>query len=453
MSSQVSVSTVTIQNIVDISQTFGQLNATLNGNNPSQPALTIANDVMNAILATAFPWKWNELILPVFYTNSYQQDYAVVNPAGQTGTLTLSAVAATVNGTAIYTYSGGLYPSGANNAYAGLPFVVAGFVNGVNNGTFMCVQSNSTQLLLKNTGAVLETHAGTAISAASSVTNLGWLERGIVIDINNSAIPKPFRTVEVGRQLQQATGTLFNSATGDPLFLVNFFPNYMLYYGVWGQPNIGGTAENTGFGMLGNNPIAGSVYLNPLGQNSQPANPITQIQDANGNFLLLTTYGTEGTTAPVAPAGATPGTTVSGSGATTVWTVLDPSGYGFRILPVPSQTGNVWQFNLVGQMKPVRFVSLSQTIAPLSDDMEPHFRQGFIAQLYRYSPEDKVAAKFPREWQLWLAALNNMRAKEDRELEENRFVPARGVMGGTSGRNAWRGAAWPYNYPGASGGY
>lgn len=445
----VSYSTVTLQDIVDIAQTYGQLQPILNGNNPSQPALTIANDVMNAILATAFPWKWNELILPVFYTNSYQQDYSVVNSAGQTGSLVLSAVQDSLNGTAIYT---GTFLGGLNNAYAGLPFIVAGFTTSANNGTFTCLASNSTQILLKNFAAVAEMHAGTAISGASSVNNLAWLERGIVVDINNTAIPKPFRTIEVGRQLGEATGTLFNSATGEPLFLVNWFPNYMLYYGVWGQPNVGGASQNTGFGMLGNNPEAGSVYTSPLGPISQPANPITQIQDANGNFLLLTTYGTEGITAPLAPAGATPGLTVSGSGATTVWTVLDPQGYGFRIMPVPSQTGNVWQFNIVGQQKPVRFADLSQTIAPLTDEMEPHFRQGFIAQLYRYSPEDKIAAKFPREWQLWLASLDKMRQKDDRELEENRFVPARGVMGGRSGRNTFKGPAWPFNYP-ATGGF
>lgn len=361
-------STVTLQDMVDIANAFGDIEPVLAfGGSTSQPALTAANDVMNAICAVAFPWKWNELILPVFYSNSYQQDYAVVGPTG------------------------------------------------------------------------------------ASVTNLSWLERGLVIDINNMAIPKPFRTVEVGRQLGQATGTLFNSATGDPLFLLNWFPNYMLYYGIWGQPDTGGAAQSTGFGMLGNNPKAQSVYTNPVGTASQPANPITMIKDANGNLLTLTTYGHEGSAAPLAAANAPAGTTASGVGATTVWTVLDPNGIGFRIVPVPSQTGSVWQFNLIGQQKPVRFTTLAQTLAPLPDDMEPHFRQGFIAQLYRYSPEGKVRAKFAPEWQLWLKSLNDMRMKEDRELEENRFVPERGIMGGARSRSAWRGAAWPYNYPGFRG--
>src|SRR5271157_6665630 len=142
-----------------------------------------------------------------------------------------------------------------------------------------------------------------------------------------------------------------------------------------------------------------------------------------------------------------PGTTVSGTGASTVWTVLDPSGWGFRFIPVPSQTGTQWQFNLTAQMKPVRFVSLSQTLSPLPDDMEPHFRDGFIAQLYRRSPEKSVYAKFQGEWQLWLKSLNDMRAKEDRELEENKFIPTRTVFGAARSRNNFQGAQWPYNYP------
>jgi hypothetical protein len=227
---------------------------------------------------------------------------------------------------------------------------------------------------------------------------------------------------------------------GDPGFTCNWFPNRTLYYGTWGQADVGGAT-------LGDNPVAGSVYTAPTGNHSQVLNPITQIIDANGNFLLLTTYGTEGSTAPLAAVNAVPGTTVSGTGATTVWTVLDPNGWGFRFIPVPSQTGTEWQFNLTAQMKPVRFVSLSQTLSPLPDEMEPHFREGFIAQLYRRSPEKAVYSKFADAWKIWEQSLREMRVKEDRELEENKFIPTRTVFGAARSRNNFQGAAWPYNYP------
>src|SRR6202022_3585311 len=118
-----------------------------------------------------------------------------------------------------------------------------------------------------------------------------------------------------------------------PVYNATFLPNSLLYFGVWG-----GSPSS-----LGNDPKAGSIYTNPLGAKSQPANPIAQIIDANGNYLVLTGYGTEGTTAPVAPANSAPGTLATpGTGATTAWTVIDPYGQGIRITPVPSQTGTVW---------------------------------------------------------------------------------------------------------------
>ena len=425
------VSTVTIQNIVDIANAFGDIEPVLNvGGSSAQPALTIANDVMTAICAAPFPHKWNELNLPYFYTNSLQQDYALVYPDG------------------------------------------------------------------------------------SSVTTLSWLERGIVININATSSPKPFRQVEVGRQLPQATSSWYNRGSLGLMYLANWFPNKTLYYGTWGEADTGNATQ-------GNNPVSGSVYTSPLTASAQVDNPILQIRDANDNLLVLTGYGTEGVVAPVAASDASAGTvatpvltltqvavagpvttytgTITGGAsdafvgltftiagftnvlnnvqitvtastattlvcvtstqvnetdsatalddsATTIWTVVDPDGQGIRILPVPSTSGVSWQFNLVGQERPVRFTNLQQTLDPLPDEFEPHFRAGFIAQCYRYSVEAKVRAKFQTEWAIWLQNLYELRVKQDREQEENMFVPDRGIMGG--GRSGRTNAAWPFRGPG-----
>jgi hypothetical protein len=437
-----SISSVTLQQIVDDVNAFSDLEALLNaGSQPSVAALSIANTVMQAICAANFPHKWNEFVIPPIYSNSQQQDYAVVLPAGLSGNLTLTGVSqvSASQGTALYS---GTITGGDFGGYAGTPFVITGFTNSGNNGTFMCVASSASGLILKNTGAVIETHTGNAISAGGPITNMSWLERGVAFDINNNSQPKPFVRIECGRQLAQQTAQYTGAAgLGDPGFRCNWFPNRTLYYGTWG-------AGNTGNATLGNNPVAGSVYTNPLTPNiSQPKNPITQIKDANGNLLLLTGYGTEGNAAPLAPVNAVPGTTVSGSGATTTWTVLDPNGWGFRFVPVPSQTGTEWQFNLVAQMKPARFVSLSQTLSPLPDELETFFREGFIAQCYRRSPEKAVFAKFTTAWKVWQDALMTLRFSEDRELEQNKFIPSRTVFGAARSRNNFQGGAWPYNYP------
>jgi hypothetical protein len=280
---------------------------------------------------------------------------------------------------------------------------------------------------------------------ASTVTNLAWMQRSIAVDINNSSLQKPQAYVEVGRDQQQHTGAYNWRQLGFiRKFVINYLPNSQLYYGTWG-------AAQTGTGSLGNNPVSGSVYTNPLSDGgAQPNNPITQIIDANGNYLQLTGYGTEGTTAPLAAANATPGTIATpGSGATTVWTVLDPNAIGIRLDCPPAQSGVVWQFRLVYQKKQVRFTSLAQTLDPITDEFEPHFRRGLIAQCYLYSSEAKINAKFDKMHALWMQSLMDARSKTERERDEYKFVPQTSIQQrGRGGRFGWLGPGNPlmYNY-------
>jgi hypothetical protein len=223
-----------------------------------------------------------------------------------------------------------------------------------------------------------------------------------------------------------------------PLFTANWLPNSSLYYGTWG-------ASNSGNATLGNNPGPNVVITNPLGQNSMPNNPVLQVRDPNGNLQVVTTYGTCGSGTPSWPVASSPAGTTTTDG-TVTWTVVDPTGQGIRVDPVPSQSGVVWQFNLIGQVKPLRFTTLDQTLDPIPDEFEPHFRALFIAQCYRYSPEAKIRAKFPLEWQMAKESLQLARSKSDRERDEVGFVPAQGIMTGGLG-SGWMGGAWPYNYP------
>jgi hypothetical protein len=216
---------------------------------------------------------------------------------------------------------------------------------------------------------------------------------------------------------------------GNMKFQVCWRYNNQLYYGTWGQANSGNSTR-------GNNPVAGSVYTNPLGSGTQmPFNPITQIQDANGNLLILTGYGTEGTTAPVAPANSTAGTIATpGSGATTQWTVVDPMAQGFRIWPTPSQSGVVWQFNIRGQAKPpAPFTSLDTFIKPVPDEYAHIFRQGCVTNAYRYSPEEKVRQMYGQEQKIWEAVLFKGRMQGDREAESHSFIPVGGVVASPGG--------------------
>jgi hypothetical protein len=76
-------STIKLWDVVQDASTLGDVAPALStGGSSMQPALSIANDVMQAIInggpgAQPYNWKWNRYNLPVFYTNSLQQDYFV----------------------------------------------------------------------------------------------------------------------------------------------------------------------------------------------------------------------------------------------------------------------------------------------------------------------------------------------------------------------------------------
>lgn len=81
--SQFGNSTIRLQAVVDDASTLGDVAPSLaTGGLSQQPALSIANDVMQALInggpnGRPYNWKFNRYNLPVFYTNSLQQDYFI----------------------------------------------------------------------------------------------------------------------------------------------------------------------------------------------------------------------------------------------------------------------------------------------------------------------------------------------------------------------------------------
>ena len=258
---------------------------------------------------------------------------------------------------------------------------------------------------------------------------IGWLQDAILLDINNTAPRQPYWGLEVVRDLP-----LTFAQWGRPLQIC-WYPNNQLQYGVWG----GGTTVGVG----GQNPQSGSVYTNPLGAASAPANPVTQIVDVNGNYLALTGYGSEGTTAPVAAANSAPGTTATaGAGATTVWTVVDPYGQGFRLNPVPPQLALTYQVQTVAQERAVQFLTLGQLLSPVPDDFSPYFFDGFVLECRRRSPEKQNAKKLDDDFKFWMLSLQEAAGKSDKEREAFGFFPDRGIM--DSWPTTQVDAGWPF---------
>lgn len=349
-------STTTIGSIVTYCRTFPELAPvvqTTAGGASLQPALTIGSDVMTELIAQAFNWKWNRFKCPVFYSNSYQQDYA------------------------------------------------------------------------------------------TNMINLGWLEHAYIVDINNSAQPLPIWPLETVKDLE-GTSQQYGRAGQ-----VSWLPNDQLVYATWG-------AANPGNGS-GPNPQPNQLIMTPLGVVAMPANPYTQIQDPNGNFWVITTYGTTGATQPVwtnpplfpTPANPTQVASTVTDG-TVVWTAVNPKGQGIRVNPIPPQTGVVYQFNLVGQYRAFAFsngpfTSFNQTIEPVPDDFAKWFRDGFVAMTYEHSSDKGLRAKGMDLRQKWMQSLMESRIQGDRERDNMGFYPATDLL--QTPWQIWPGPAYPFNLP------
>ena len=246
--------------------------------------------------------------------------------------------------------------------------------------------------------------------ASLSLKGLAWLQSGLRIDINNSQYPPPTWPIYVQRDLDME-----NQQGGFP-YQANWFYNRDLEQGMW--------------------PGAQKTYIWPIGATTPPENPPTNITDAEGNILVLTTFGTTGDTPPVAPAwdttqGTQPpnwpvGATIQDG--TCVWTVADPDAQGFRVRPMPPSGGQVWLVRLWGQKKATTFTKLKQTIEPIPDDEEKWFRDGCIAYAHRYSANPAVKARYAAMKAEWIAAMAAETKQNDREDESKGFFPDKSVM-------------------------
>jgi hypothetical protein len=244
---------------------------------------------------------------------------------------------------------------------------------------------------------------------AGRLLNLGWLENGRRVDINNSQFPPPDWPIYAVRDLPAS-----NVQSGFP-YQFCWFYNRDLEYGTW--------------------PGAGRTYTQPVGATSTPENGPTNILDAQGNILALVTYGVTGDTPPTPPPWTGPGPQpptypvgVVINDGTCQWEVMNPDAQGLRFYPIPPTAGQVWLMRLWGQKKAPRFTSLQQLIDPVPDDESKWFRDGCIAYAHQYSTSPAVKARFPEKKAEWFQAMELETKQNDREDEAKGFFPDRSVM-------------------------
>ena len=273
----------------------------------------------------------------------------------------------------------------------------------------------------------------------SNVTDVGWLEYGVIVDINNSTsnanqAPKPNRPLETVRDIPQA------SAQSVP-FQVCFIPNSTAVFGLW-QAN---TAYGCGYGTP-----------------QTPTTPIQQFIDVNGNYLFIDSsklglniespgytnttilppgffpYGVSGSVAPAAPPGATPGTLIQDN--TVVWTVADPAGYALRFLPLPALNGLCWYVVATYQSAPPLLTGLGSQLSPIPTQMLYLLRAGVRAALTR----ENDLAKGQEMYAEWEETLVKALKGADRQQEENVLYPTRSILGNDFAGWQTLGAANPF---------
>ena len=275
----------------------------------------------------------------------------------------------------------------------------------------------------------------------TNVTDLGWLEQGWRIDINNTVNPKPAFAMETVRDLA------LTSYQANP-FNISWVPNPLATFGQW---------------------KANTQYYGSYSVAQTPVSPIQQFIDANGNILFIDSsvlklnlnsagysggsgpssappFGTSGSVQPVLPPNSPPGTTVNDGGANGVtWTVADPNAITIRLTPLPATSGIPWLVVPVYQRKPPQLTSLQSTIAPIPDEFGYLFRQGFIAMCREHAnPGTRQATESYQKWEeMLVVALRSA----DREREEASLYPSESLMGGGPYKYGMPiGPAWPFDY-------
>lgn len=233
------------------------------------------------------------------------------------------------------------------------------------------------------------------------LVDLGWLEQCWVVDINNTSMPKPRGQATCRRDLP-ALGQFIGSGPGGVDYQsLSWDYNKNLQFGVW--------------------PGRGVVY-SPLVTAQVVQNPIMSMIDANRNLLIVSSFGTTGSTAPQAQATAPEGTTVIDG--TMTWVVVGRDSQGFRVGPLPGPTGPVYQFTPIYQMLAKNFAALDETLDPIPDDYASTFLSGLEYQCKGASANPNDKKEFREDYPMWLNALEKARKQGDREADAYGMLPA-----------------------------
>lgn len=400
-------SSYTIQNLVDIARTRGDIAPALpTGGSYETVALSAANDAMTAMLAgsdkgSPFNFKFNRILVPPFYINSYQQDYAsnLVNLGW-------------LESCNAYNTSSTQYPKPERYIEVRRDVML------VSNQTGRCAKISWMQ----NDTLTYGTWGQSQILSLTGLKNPG---SGVVYTDPAGATATPTNPTT---QVKDTAGNFWLLTTYGTCGTFDPFTPVSTSVVISGG-TVTVTAPN---GLSAGMVVTGSGFATLTGLNGLA---LTVLTANSSQFTAAVTLGNGSDTVgsfaitPVFPTFSrvtTVATTVTDG--SVVWTAINPKGQGFRLNPMPTQNGPVWQVTPIGQARIPQFTRMSQYLEPIPDDYFSYFKDGFFAQCYRYHPDPKVRAKFESEYTLWMSSLKRAVSQGSREEDDFGFVPGSNVM-------------------------
>lgn len=230
-----------------------------------------------------------------------------------------------------------------------------------------------------------------------------WGEDCDITDINNTAVPKPLNwggPITFRKQLSRTSNARWRARQ------IAWMYNSDLSWGSW--------------------PGAAVVITPLLGTTGRLNNPILNFIDKNGNYLILTTFGTTGGSAPFAAASSPEGTTVADN--TVVWTVVSGSSQGWRLDVPTNGAGPVYQITPSYQLAPPVITVMNQLLTPIPDSFMRHFQRGLDALCLSASPNPGDAERGADRYAKWLETLVESVKQGDKEQNAYGLVPATEVV-------------------------
>lgn len=226
-----------------------------------------------------------------------------------------------------------------------------------------------------------------------------WGDDCDIVDINNTTLPKPRNwngAVTWKKQLTTTSVTRWRPSN------IAWMYNADMIWGAW--------------------PGANTVIYPLLGVNAPAGqNPLLNFIDSNGNYLILKTFGTTGSTAPAAAPNAVEGTPLNDG--SVVWVVVSGQSQGFRLDFPSNAAGPTYQIIPSYQLAPMKFTTLQQLLSPIPDSFSRHFRRGLEALCMQESPDPKMKQQGDESYAIWQKAMIDMISQANKEKDAYRMMP------------------------------